>query len=380
MSLKINKSTLLLLLLCLFIGMSVVATNIGSSLRYIKYTIPIFFSLFLLINYKKIKVYRVPIKNLQLFLVLIIINFIYSLFTFNLSIRFIEESVLILIPILAVIVSTSIIKTPIHNILDYLFVVYGIVFFVGNSQFFFNPNIVNEFIDALRTSTMPTESWMAFPFGLFSLHYILQRRKLRAFIALLFFVLAFKRISILAACLALLIFWFFYKYRKKTFNPNRAFVWFIVLNSALLIIIYNFIQGNFDAAIKDITGLSPNHFTQGRLRIYTDSVNHFDDNLLFGNSLGSTNLFLKENFPNIHFLHSDILKIILELGIVSYLIWLITFFKINLVSAKAVPILIFMNILFLSDNVFIYFDTLFIFYLMIVLYHNNNLDERRESI
>ncbi|GAA3588370.1 hypothetical protein GCM10022396_02000 [Flavivirga amylovorans] len=360
--------------------MSVVATNIGSSLRYIKYTIPIFFSLFLLINYKKIKVYRVPIKNLQLFLVLIIINFIYSLFTFNLSIRFIEESVLILIPILAVIVSTSIIKTPIHNILDYLFVVYGIVFFVGNSQFFFNPNIVNEFIDALRTSTMPTESWMAFPFGLFSLHYILQRRKLRAFIALLFFVLAFKRISILAACLALLIFWFFYKYRKKTFNPNRAFVWFIVLNSALLIIIYNFIQGNFDAAIKDITGLSPNHFTQGRLRIYTDSVNHFDDNLLFGNSLGSTNLFLKENFPNIHFLHSDILKIILELGIVSYLIWLITFFKINLVSAKAVPILIFMNILFLSDNVFIYFDTLFIFYLMIVLYHNNNLDERRESI
>ena len=226
---------------------------------------------------------------------------------------------------------------------------------------------------------MPTESWMAFPFGLFSLYYILQKRKLRSIFALLFFVLAFKRISILAVCLALLIFWFFYKYRKKEFKPNIALIWFIVLNSTLLVVIYSFIQGDFDSIIKDVTGLSPNHFTQGRLRIYTDSVNHFDENLLFGNSLGSTNIFLSENFPDIHFLHSDILKIILELGIVSYLIWLFVFFKINLVNTKAIPVLIFMNILFLSDNVFIYFDTLFIFYLMIVLY-NSNSDENRESL
>ena len=222
---------------------------------------------------------------------------------------------------------------------------------------------------------MPTESWMAFPFGLFSLHYILQKRKLRMVIALLLFVFAFKRISMLALCLGLLIFWFFYKYRKKVFKPNRTLIWFIFLNSFLLVIIYNFIQGNFDVFIKETTGLSPNHFTQGRLRIYTDSVNYFDDNLLFGNSLGSTNIFLSEKFPDIHFLHSDILKIILELGIVSYVIWLIVFFKINLVSTKAVPLLIFMNILFLSDNVFIYFDTLFIFYLMILSY-NNNLNEK----
>lgn len=378
-SVKINKDTLFLIMLCFLIAISVVATNLGSGLRYVKYSIPFIFFLIMLTKGKRIKIYNVPVKNLQLFLIIIGINFIYSLFTLNLTVRFIEESALILLPVFSVIVCTSIIKKPIGLILDYLFVVYGTIFFISNIQFFFNINIISELIVALKTSSMPTESWMAFPFGLFTIYYLLEGKKSRAFFAVIFFILAFKRISIFALCLGLLVFWFFYRYRKKTFNSNKTLIWFIILNSILLIIIYNFIQGNFDNIITGYTGLSPNHFTQGRLRIYTDTIKHFDKNLLFGNSLGSTNVFLSEKFPDIHFLHSDILKIIIELGIVSYLIWLISFFKINLVSHKIVPILIFMNILFLSDNVFIYFDTLFIFYL-IVVHYSIKLDDRKQYV
>lgn len=368
----IKKDTLLLLLLCILFGTSIIATNLGSSLRYIKYLIPFIFSLFLLISYRHLSVYKVPIKNLQLFLVLILINAIYSFFNFNLTLRFFEEALLIIFPILAIIVTTTAIKSPIGKLLDYLFVVYALIFFIGNIQFFFNANIIDDFLKALKTSTLPTESWMAFPFGLFTLFYILEKRKWWAVFSCIFFVLAFKRISIVALILAIFIFWFFYKRKTVNFNPNRVLFWFVMLNIALLIIIYNFIQGNFDVFIKELTGLSPNHFTQGRLRIYTDTINHFSDNLLFGNSLGSTNLFLVKNFENIHFLHSDILKLIVELGVISYLIWMFYFFRINIVSNKAVPVLIFMNLLFLTDNVFLYFDTLFIFYLLIIYYNKND--------
>jgi hypothetical protein len=46
---------------------------------------------------------------------------------------------------------------------------------------------------------------------------------------------------------------------------------------------------------------------------------------------------------------------------------------INLTTLKSVAIVLYINILFLSDNVFIYFDTLFIFYLVLAKFDR---DER----
>lgn len=370
----IDRNVFLLLILCGIIGVSIIGTNVSSSLRYVKYLVPIFFSFLLIFKHGKANFFSIPLKNLFLFSALIFINLLYSLYTQNFSFRFIEESFLILLPILATLIVTSVIKLEIVKIIDYLFITYALIFFISNIEFFFDINFLSNFIQALKTSSFKTESWMAFPFGLFSLFYILEKRKTRATIAVILFLFAFKRISIAAIILGLCVYWFFYKKKAFNFNKSKALFWFIVLNISLLYILYNFIQGNYDVFIKDFTGLSPNHFTQGRLRIYTDSVNYFSDNMIFGNTLGSTNLYLTNNFEKIHFLHSDILKIIIEMGIFSYLIWVIYFFKINLVNSKSVPVLIFMNILFLSDNVFIYFDTLFIFYLLIIHYNRKNAE------
>lgn len=367
-NLIVKKDSLLLWVLCLLIGTSAIATNMGSVLRYTKYLIPPVFLIIAFFGIRKLKIYATPLKNLLLFSGLILLNLLVSVIGFDLSFRFFEEALLILLPILSIIIITTVIKKPVGTILDALFIVYAIIFVVSNISFFFNVDIINDFILALKTSTLKTESWMAFPFGLFTIFYIVEKRKKRAILSILLFLLAFKRISILGALLGLLVYWFFSIRNKKASNKKNVYYWFIFLNIALLIIIFNFIEGNFDQLITDVTGISPNWFTQGRLRVYTDTIDHFSSNFMFGNSLGSTNLFLSANFENISFLHSDILKIIVEMGFVSYLIWVFGFFKINLVSKKVIPFLIFMNLLFLSDNVFIYFDTLFIFYLLIIYY------------
>lgn len=367
-NLIVKKDSLLLWVLCLLIGTSAIATNMGSVLRYTKYLIPPVFLIIAFFGIRKLKIYATPLKNLLLFSGLILLNLLVSVIGFDLSFRFFEEALLILLPILSIIIITTVIKKPVGTILDALFIVYAIIFVVSNISFFFNVDIINDFILALKTSTLKTESWMAFPFGLFTIFYIVEKRKKRAILSILLFLLAFKRISILGPLLGLLVYWFFSIRNKKASNKKNVYYWFIFLNIALLIIIFNFIEGNFDQLITDVTGISPNWFTQGRLRVYTDTIDHFSSNFMFGNSLGSTNLFLSANFENISFLHSDILKIIVEMGFVSYLIWVFGFFKINLVSKKVIPFLIFMNLLFLSDNVFIYFDTLFIFYLLIIYY------------
>ncbi len=367
-NLFIKKETLLLCFLCILIGVSILGTNFESSLRYTKYFIPIIFLIFAFSGIRKLKIYATPLKNLILYFGLIILSLIVSIINFDISFRFFQESILILLPMVTIIIVTTVIKKPVNVILNWLFNVYAAIFFISNIPFFINANLINDFISALKTSTLPTESWMAFPFGLFSIYYFLEKKKARMIFSFILFLLAFKRIAIAGVIVGIIVYWFFSVRNKHASNKKNVYFYFIFLNVALLIVIYNFIEGNFDNLITNITGLSPNWFTQGRLRVYNETINHFSGNLFFGNSLGSTNVFLSNTFEDINFLHSDILKIIIEMGFISYLIWVTVFFKLNLVSKKVIPILIFINILFLSDNVFIYFDTLFIFYLLIVHY------------
>jgi hypothetical protein len=153
-------------------------------------------------------------------------------------------------------------------------------------------------------------------------------------------------------------------------------MWFLALNIILLTILYAFINGDFTKLIYKNTGISVNQFSQGRFQIYNDIINHFSDKIWTGSSLGYTNIYLSTKYVEISFLHSDILKLIIEFGVISFLIWLIYFMYINISNYKSVPIVLFINILFLTDNVFIYFDTLFIFYLVLSKFDQ---DARRQN-
>jgi hypothetical protein len=207
---------------------------------------------------------------------------------------------------------------------------------------------------------------MAFPFGIFSLYFLIEKRYSKGFFSLGLFILSFKRISMVAFILSMAVYFFYFVVLKRNFKRNKIVAYFLTFNILLLTVLYFFINGDFTKLIYKNTGISVNQFSQGRFQIYNDIINHFSDKIWTGSSLGYTNIYLSNKYVDISFLHSDILKLIIEFGIFSFLIWMVYFMYTNISNYKSVPIVLFINVLFLSDNVFIYFDTLFIFYLVLI--------------
>lgn len=345
-------------------------TSQESVFRYIKYSIfPLLLILLLLHN--KMKINNMLLENLLLYGFLIAVNLVSSVITGNFNLRFVSESALILLPILCAFFIFSINKFNIIKLIDYIFYSYFLSFVIYNFKFLINvPKLLSSFITALKFSIFPTESWLAFPFGIFTIYYFLEKKHYKFFFALTLFLLSFKRISMLALGMSLGIY-FFYKNRK--FVKAKFVKSFIFINLILLIVLYFFIEGAFTKFIERQTGISINWFSQGRFQIYNDVINHFSDKIWLGTSLGFTHLYLSLKYTDIAFLHSDILKLILELGILPFIIWLFYFMKINISNLKSVVLIMYINILFLSDNVFIYFDTLFIFYIVLTKFY---LDDR----
>jgi predicted membrane protein len=65
--------------------------------------------------------------------------------------------------------------------------------------------------------------------------------------------------------------------------------------------------------------------------------------------------------------HSDILKNFLEFGPVVFCLWVYFLYKINARNLKTLLYVIYTNVLFITDNVFIYFDVFFLFYFFITI-------------
>ncbi|PHK24661.1 hypothetical protein VF13_42800, partial [Nostoc linckia z16] len=274
---------------------------------------------------------------------------------------------LILLPLLTAMGFGALKKVRLSIIIDRIFLVYITAFVVYNFKSLINlPRLIMRFVDALTLSQFETESWMAFPMGLFSLYYIMEKKHGRALLAIACFLLCFKRIAMVGFATSLIAYIVVFILLKKDFRKAVIVRAFVILNAALIICLFLFIDGFFTKLIYRETGITINHFSQGRFAIYNDAITHFQERIFTGSSLGMTHDFLKYKYTDIEFLHSDILKLILELGIFPFLLWLVGFMYINIFTKKAVCIVLFINILFLSDNVFIYFDTLFLFYIILL--------------
>ena len=74
---------------------------------------------------------------------------------------------------------------------------------------------------------------------------------------------------------------------------------------------------------------------------------------------------------------SDILKLSYELGIFGFLVWIACFYRINFRDTQTLILPLLINLLFITDNIFIYFHVMFPFYLLqanLILrnYYNNS--------
>jgi len=224
-------------------------------------------------------------------------------------------------------------------------------------------------IDAIKKSTISTESGAGFIFGILFLYYLMENEKKNMFISLLFCLLSFKRISLVGIVVSFL-FWFFLRNKKDKIQnkPVRFSLLMVAVNFIFIMLCFQLVSGRYDEFISQYLGISTNQLLMGRYQLYKSVMLLFGDIHLLGIGFGKTvDVLIKNDFPLKNF-HSDILKNFLELGPILFFIWIFYFYYNNVMNFKLLVIAVYLNMLFLSDNVFIYFEVMFLFYLLGMIY------------
>lgn len=364
----------------LLFGISIVLYLISSyapffhpQLKYFKYILP-FIQLLFLVFIRRVIIIRPLLnyflQNFILYLFVFLVSFLVVLYS-GLYPRFFIEIFLVFSPLLFAF-GLSFLYTYEKKVFFVRIAFWGTVgtYILEKGNYFFaillHPSLL---IDAIRTSTIDTESGLSFIFGLFFLYYMMERDKKYFWLSLLFCVISFKRISLIGI-IACFLFWFLFKNKQETIRRAKAFVSLLLLLSNLLIIsvFFQLISGDYDEFIKHYTGLSPNQFLMGRYDLYMSVMSFIGDIKAFGIGFGKIADILSSHDSVLLNFHSDILRTFLELGPFMFSLWFFYFMYYNLKSAKLFVLALYLNILFLSDNVLIYFEVMFFFYFFAIIY------------
>lgn len=371
---KIMKLPLGLKTLLFLSCISIILTPVSESIRYTKYVLVVPAFLLVVLNFKKvlinksnIELNRYLITYLKLYLFMIAFSFLVLLMKNDFYLRFLSEAVFILSPILLIYFYFTLgylsYTDKILNIYFWSFILSYIITF--GSQIFnilLHPILIFE---ALKSSTLGTESTLAFIFALFTIHYFHKKKNIYALTALIFTIISFKRIALLALIFSLIIEAIITIKNKNILKRLNAIKYLgIVVNFLSIISIYLLSIGYFDQIISKWLGETANAFTNGRKFLYGQVISQLKPNIIIGTGLGKASEFLGNFVTKVNLLHSDLLKVFIEFGSIVFIIWIITLFNINSKSKKLLILFVFLNILFLTDNVMIYFNVTFIFYLI----------------
>lgn len=352
-------------------SLAIIASVVWEPLKYLKYGLPIISPILLLVFQKRIFVDLYALKRLDgyrylsglLFLYLILLSV--NVFVGFRNARFFLEGFFILAPLLFSFF--LFLLKPESDILDvtrWLFAAIAISFFIERfDSILFSITHPGSIFGGLANSELDSESNFSFQFGMFLIIYAYHRKWLFAILSAVLMVLSFKRIAI-AAVIIIGLLTLVKKLSSGRLDPIRN-KWLIMVGNLLVVtILFLFFTGVFDDLVMQLFGVSPNFLTVGRYDVYTDIFNHFGNVRFFGFGLGSINTYLSGAGYQLVNLHSDVLKVFFELGPPAFLFWIYMFHKWpdNFLCAA---LAVYMNILFFTDNVFIYFDVLFCFYLLI---------------
>jgi uncharacterized membrane protein len=217
---------------------------------------------------------------------------------------------------------------------------------------------------ALFTSISDAESGLSFVFGLFCLFYLVRGRRRASLLAFVFVVLSIKRIAIAGTLAAALAYLALGAIKLDVHRHRRAIaVALVAVNAGILALTYFLSQGTFDRAIREYTGLSTDWVTMGRAELYELIFAKLPITPL-GHGLGSTTVLLERHGMTAINAHSDLLKYAVEVGPIVASAWLYTFYKL---AARSLPTLVlaaYLNVLLVTDNVSIYVDVMFTFYVL----------------
>lgn len=317
-------------------------------LKYSKYLLPLFalfyFILFFLSGF--VKIYK---KESPIFLLIFILCFpvVYGVITFNISSTyFIKDAFLIVFPIIS---SYAFVKILISSNLNFLINIFPYCMFISYTVF-----SILTYPSPRNTFLFFRESTLSFTFGFFALYFLIKKCKKSFLFYILATIITFKRISILAIITSIIPNFLIIKNKYNKYRLNIIFL-------SLILLIFLFIF----ATMKDMFLFLETKYhiiTSGRVWIYDMIKTYLFSKPFIGYGLGYVYNILDNLIGN---LHSDILKLTIEIGIVGitfqYLLYLFYSFKYRYFKSLKyfITFIIYITIIYLTDNALIYTTYIF---------------------
>ncbi|WP_430462246.1 hypothetical protein ACQUQU_05505 [Thalassolituus sp. LLYu03] len=231
--------------------------------------------------------------------------------------------------------------------LNYIFLALIAVFIVTSI-----PALMSGFHMSLLGSESTLESHtMAFVFGAFAVYYFGVRSYILFLIALVLVVLSLKRIALLGIFVAIL-----FMMLPFVFGRFLKYV-ALVVNLLYVVVCFYITSEDFNDFCMDYMEVSSAYFTQGRSVLYSYV---YDDVGLsfFGAGSGAVYGALWGTIADGKvLLHNDVLKIFMEYGVIVFCLFWYAFYSVK--SRLALSIVVYLNVLFMTDNVLIYVFVMF---------------------
>ena len=360
-------------------------------LRYMKYSLPVIGWFFYMNRTAGTESPSIVIARkyltefLKLYCAIFLFYFFVQLLTGTITTRYFANCLFVLLPLLFMYVLLPFIK--IEKIRFYfLYISFGTILgYVLEKQSSIFETLLNwqQLLAGIEDSTVSSESNL-YPFLLaftlvFACFYKLQWKYI--FVLLVFMLLGFKRIVIFGVISFLALNMFPRLYDHIILRPRRFSYIFAFIVSVIIMTYYYVANGVFDDFLFNTFGLYTNAFLQGRQELYRLVIDKLNDsNFILGSGIGSVDdvlLTYRVQISNITNLHSELLRWFLEVGGILYFIWMYKFFLNSLSTRFNMLLFLFLFIILLTDNVFIYFDCMFYIYLLsvfsiIIDNHKNN--------
>ncbi len=258
---------------------------------------------------------------------------------------------------------------------SYMFIRFGFItisiifLFISAKNILMSPFQFNLF-RFLIDSQSPFETTMAFPMGMFVIFFSYYNKKALFWTSLIFTLLSSKRIVILALILIYIINRLTPSIRSL--NKQAVILIAVIINLIFVYIIIQFSLSKYDPFIEQYLGLSADYISMGRKSIYENLFSRDEGNwvkFFFGNGLGTSYVETTNFLEKEENLHSDVLKLFFDTGLLGLVIWIVFIYKLGFINKIAFLLTIYLNILYLTDNVLIYYDTMIVYYLMIFFFH-----------
>jgi hypothetical protein len=356
--------------------------------KYIRFGTPIFISVLLFYEMP----YRLKNNNVQSFwknliLIYLILSFVTcisntSFFSFGFTYRNFVNIILLLAPAyFFYVLSGHADKDMVYKLLLLMFWIY---FFMLCIILFSHGISVQNIYDALRAniitdSDRSVESGYGLMFGFYALFFFHEKKYKLCVFTILLTLIGGKRIAIWGVIVSMLALYCINHHDIILEYLNKKVFKILFCGCALLLIYvwFLFYSDEFSALIFSITGMNTYQFTMGRILIGSSFFEMVPDKTssLLGYGIGYIENVLYYTVGHETPFHNDFFRIYLEFGLIFFIIWILLVVKYAAINALAFSAFILFFFLIQTDNVLLYENVMYPFFLIILYSHCNQKEQ-----